>query len=98
MNFGIGACEAHLGRLLEMDLIQLLIEVSVVGLAVFSVCYWRVAGRTLYCVVYMAFQFLNMLTSHSLAGGFVWLILLTTFAQIELDEKTNTRSRIVFRW
>lgn len=97
VNFGIGSCETYLGRPLEMDLIQLLIEVSVVGLAVFSVCYWRMAGTTLYCVVYMGFQFLNMLTSHNLYGGFIWLLLMTIFAQIELDGKTNTRSRFATR-
>jgi hypothetical protein len=83
VNFGLGAIEAHLGRLIEMDLIQLLVETSIVGLAVFSFCYWKIAGRTWFAMIYMAFNFMNMLTSHSFQNGFIWSIVLLTLLQAE---------------
>lgn len=89
VNFGWGACENQIGKMFEMDLIQMLIEVSVVGLVTFSLCYWKIAGATRYSVILMAWQFVNMLGSHSLAGGFIWLILLVTFAQIESDSLSS---------
>lgn len=72
IDFGYGSCEAYLGRSIEMELIQLLMEVSVFGVAILCISYWSVAGCSIYGIVHMTFQFLNLLTSHSLYDGFSW--------------------------
>lgn len=95
VNFGWGACEAHLGRLFEMDLLQMLIEVSVVGLGVFAFCYWRIAGTTIYGMLYMAYNFCNMLASHSISGGYIWCLILLTFKMVELDAGKNTNEKLL---
>lgn len=96
VNFGWGACEAALGRLLEMDMIQMLIEVSVIGVAVFVFMYWRITGTTIYGMVYMGFHFINMLTSHCLENAFVWIIILVSLAQVDGNVKQNKKKRWKF--
>ena len=96
VNFGWGSCEASLGHLLEMDLIQMLLELSIVGLVVFVFTYWRIAGTTIYGMVYMGFHFLNMLTSHSLANAFVWTIVLISLVHIEDSTQYSRRKRCEF--
>lgn len=102
VDFGWGSCEAALDRLLEMDLIQIYIELSVVGLVAFALSYWAIAGDTLYGIAYMGFNFLNMLSSHSIENGFIWIIVLITFAQIQTDtdkgiQATMPRIKFVFK-
>lgn len=92
VNFGWGSCKAALGRWLEMDLIQILIELSVVGLVVFAVSYWTIAGDTIYGIIYMGFNFLNMLSSHSVENGFIWILVLITFAQIQTDAQNGIQA------
>lgn len=83
INFGWGSCETYLGRMIEMDLIQMLIEVSFVGLAVFVFSYWSLAGTTIFGLIYMGYNFLNMLTSHSIQNGFIWGLILVSLVQME---------------
>jgi hypothetical protein len=101
VNFGWGACEAYIGKMFEMDLLQILIELSALGLVVFVFSYWKIAGTTRFSVIYMLFNFTNMLTSHSIQNAFIWSIVLIILAQIERDnvgDSTQTRKwRIVFR-
>lgn len=101
VNFGWGSCEKFLGKLFEMDLLQLLIETSVVGLIVFTFSYWKATGTTLYSVIYMLFIFANMLTSHSIQNAFIWSIIWITLAEIERDNvgpvENHRKWRIVFR-
>ena len=96
VNFGWGSCEAFLGRSLEMELIQMLFEVTFIGMAVFVCTYWKLAGTTIYGMIYMGFHFLNMLTSHCLQNAFVWIIVLITFTQIENDPQASWKRRIWF--
>lgn len=93
-NFGWGSCLRNIGHTLEMDLIQIYVELTVIGLVVFIFMYWEFAGSTVYGVTYMLFNFLNMLTSHSIQNGYIWSLVLITFVQLELDtygQKGNKR-------
>ena len=92
VNFGLGSTEAYLGRPMEMDLIQILVETSFVGLIVFTFAYWKLSGTTWFGVLYMAFNFLNMLTSHSFQNGFIWSIVLITFLQIEKETQLQPQT------
>lgn len=84
-NSGWGSCLKNFGHIMEMDLIQIYIELTLLGLIVFCVCYWNLAGNTVYGVIYMLFNFLNMLSSHSIENGYIWSLIIITFLQIELD-------------
>ena len=71
---GIGSVTHFLGKTLEMDLIQIYLEVSIIGLMIFVWNYWKCAGNTIYTYIYMFFQFSNMLTSQSLYNSFNWVL------------------------
>ncbi len=77
MNFlssGFGSIANILGKGLEMDLISIYLETTIIGLVVFVNGYWNCAGNKVYTFVYMMFQFLNLLTSHSLSNSFNWIL------------------------
>ena len=77
MNFvssGYGSISNTLGRGLEMDLISIFLETTIIGLVVFVNGYWNCAGNKVYTYIYMMFQFLNLLTSHSLSNSFNWIL------------------------
>ena len=60
---------------MELELIQLLWEVTPVGLAAFVVYCSRLTRRNFYCVLLMDYTLFNMLTSSSLGAPFEWLLL-----------------------
>lgn len=74
ISSGFGSTTQAIGRGLEMDLIKIYLELGILGLIVFVWGYWNCAGSNLYTFIYMAFQFLNMLTSHSLTSSFNWIL------------------------
>lgn len=77
MNFvssGYGSISNTLGRGLEMDLISIYLETTIIGLIVFINGYWNCAGNKIYTFIYMMFQFLNLLVSHSLSNSFNWIL------------------------
>lgn len=77
MNFissGYGSIVNILGRGLEMDLISLYLETTIIGLIIFVNGFWNCSGNKSYTFIYMLFQFFNLLTSHSLSDAFNWII------------------------
>lgn len=86
---GLGATTAILGKGLEMDLIRIYLETTIVGLFAFTCGYWKCAGNTRYTYIYMTFIFLNLLTSHSLSNSFNWILSLITIACITYKKKEN---------
>lgn len=70
----IGAASAYTGLGIEMDLIRILCETSIVGLVGLVVYMWKLPGRQIYGVVYMFSIMLNLLTSHSLTSYHGWII------------------------
>lgn len=79
---GLGSTTAILGKGLEMDLIRIYLETSILGLSVFVWGYWNYSGDSKYTYIYMLFQFFNLLTSHSLSNSFNWILTLITISCI----------------
>lgn len=84
---GLGTTTDFLGKGLEMDLIRIYLETTIVGLIVFVVGYWNCSGNNRYTFIYMLFQFLNLLTSHSLSNSFNWILAFLTIACITYQKK-----------
>lgn len=58
---------------IELELVQLLLEVSVIGLIAFVTYCFSLTKRNLYCVAIIIFTLFNMLTSSSLSSPFAWI-------------------------
>lgn len=65
-----------------MDLIRIYKETTIFGLAVFCFGYFKCAGDKRYTLIYMCFQFFNLLTSHSIYGAFNWILVFLTIGSI----------------
>lgn len=76
---------------LHLDLVKIFMEMTVVGLIIFVNNIWNVAGRNRYAILIMMYEFLNLLTSHSLRGVFSWTI---TYLIIGIILKQSYRREI----
>ena len=97
MNFvssGYGSIANTLGRGLEMDLISIFLETTIIGLIVFVNGYWNCAGNKVYTYLYMMFQFLNLLTSHSLSNSFNWILAFLIIGCITYKKEENFKSKM----
>lgn len=85
-NSGLGSTYKYMMDLynvsLEMDMIKLLIEVNLIGVMIFINNMCNIAKKNWYCMILMLFQFINLITSHSLASVFSWIIFYTTIGCI----------------
>ena len=88
---GFGSITDVLGRGLEMDLISIFLETTIVGLIIFINGYWNCSGNTIYTVIYMFFQFSNLLTSHSLTNSFNWILAFLIIGCISYKKKEEFR-------
>lgn len=80
--FGYASTEAFLGRSLEMELLQIYLEMGIVGLVAFVTVFLSLTGRNAYCVLFMVSILMNSLFSHSLSGMFNWTLRYMIFACI----------------
>lgn len=88
-SFGLGSSTIFIGRSLEMDLIKIYIETGIIGLVVLVSCYWECAGKTRYTYIYMLFQFINLVTSHSLENSFNWILVFMTIGCITYKQRRS---------
>lgn len=86
---GYGSIINILGRSLEMDLVSIYLETTIIGLIIFVVGYWNCSGAKLYTFIYMLFQFANLLTSHSLENSFNWILIFLTIGAISYKKNEN---------
>ena len=91
---GIGSITHFFGKTIEMDLIQIYLEVSIIGLIIFVWNYWKCAGNKLYTYFYMTFQFFNMVTSHSLDNPFNWTLVFIIIGCISYKSINNINYRL----
>ena len=70
--YGYGSSAIAIGRSLEMDYLQIAIELTPIALFIFINIYWNILGNNLYLTVFMLFQSINFLTSHSLNSNYAW--------------------------
>ena len=86
---GLGTTTDFIGHGIEMDLIRIYLETTIIGLVVFVAGYWNCSGNNRYTYFLMLFQFLNLLTSHSLSNSFNWILTLLTIASITYLNKNS---------
>lgn len=91
VSSGYGSILNTLGRGLEMDLISIYLETTIMGLIVFINGYWNCAGNKIYTFIYMMFQFLNLLTSHSLSNSFNWILAFLVIGCISYKKSNNVK-------
>ena len=93
INTGLGSTFNYMmnryGVTLEMDFIKLLIEVTPMGVFIFINNMCNIVKKNWYCMFLMLFQFLNLITSHSLASMYSWIIFYITIGCILYGDKTN---------
>lgn len=86
VNTGLGSTWTFLneryGFSLEMDIVRLLIEVTPIGVAVLINNMFDLVRLNRYCFIVMLYLFFNLITSHSLANMFSWLMYYIIFGTI----------------
>lgn len=86
MNTGLGSTwtflDSHYGFSMEMDIVRLLIEVTPIGVAVLINNMFDLVRANRYCFIVMLYLFFNLITSHSLADMFSWLMYYIIFGTI----------------
>ncbi len=94
VSSGYGSISNLFGKGLEMDLISIYLETTIIGLIVFINGYWNCAGNKVYTFVYMTFQFLNLLTSHSLSNSFNWILAFLIIGCISYKKNQQIETKI----
>lgn len=93
INTGLGSTYSYMMRLyevsLEMDMIKLLIEVTPIGVFIFINNMVNIVKKNWYCMILMLFQLFNLITSHSLASVFSWVIFYITVGCILYNNDVN---------
>lgn len=86
VNTGLGSTwsflDARYGFSMEMDIIRLFIEVTPIGVAIFVNNMFDLVSSNRYCFIVMLYLFFNLITSHSLANMFSWLMYYIIFGTI----------------
>lgn len=86
VNTGLGSTwsflETRYGFSLEMDIVRLLIEVTPIGVAILINNMFDLVKSNRYCFIVMLYLFFNLITSHSLANMFSWLMYYVIFGTI----------------
>ncbi|MBO5469680.1 MAG: hypothetical protein J6A03_08100 [Lachnospiraceae bacterium] len=85
-SYGYGSSMLIIGRYLEMDLIQILLELNVGSLFIFCLAYFKVAQHNVYTMIVMTYIFLNMLTASSIPYSLGWIIALVSISSISSDK------------
>ncbi len=85
-SYGYGSSMLVIGRYLEMDLIQIMLELN--GLALFVFCYvfFRIGQKNVYSMLIMSYIFLNMLTASSIPYSLGWIIAMLTVSTISSEK------------
>lgn len=68
------------GTTLELDLIKILMEIGIVGVIIFIICYYRIVGRSLYAYLLISIMLLQFLMASGVNGYLEMSIVLITVA------------------
>ena len=101
VNTGLGSTwtflDSRYGFSLEMDIVRLLIEVTPIGVAVFVNNMFDFVKANRYCFIVMIYLFFNLITSHSLANMFSWLMYYVIFGTIIYRSAVHEAPRLLLR-
>lgn len=89
VSTGFGSTTVFIGKSIEMDLIKIMLELTIVGLIIFVWCYFDCAGKARYSVLYMCFVFINLLSSHSLTNAFSWILTFVIIGTMNYKEPAD---------
>lgn len=98
-SYGFGSVNNEVLRgYLELDLIKILMETSIIGLVIFVSCYWNLTGLNLFCYFIVLNQFINMFFSWTLGRPYKWAIILITIGCIIYKKRNqDVKSLLLFR-
>lgn len=72
-SYGIGSAANELGlEMIEMDLIEIYIELSIIGLIIFICIFWSLNSGSIYCTLFMTFLLFDFLMSGGFSNCFSW--------------------------
>jgi len=86
---GFGTTTALLGKSMEMDLIKIFLETTIIGLAIFIYNYVKLCGSHIYLHFYVLYLMSNMLTSHSLGNYLGWALAFIIIGCINYKQNSN---------
>lgn len=91
---GLGSTNNLVGHIIEMDLVQVYLETTVIGLIIFVFAYISAAGRNMYALILMVFQMFTCMTGSGLYNSFGWVPVFVTFGCI--NYKRNEELQMEF--
>lgn len=89
VSYGYGSSLLLIGRYLELDLVQILLELNVFSLILFCFVFLKTSKKSFYGFCIMGYSMLNMLTASSLPYSLGWIIIFIALKLIENHENLN---------
>ena len=86
---GFGTLTPYINRNIEMDLVKIYMETTIIGLIIFVWCYWECVPNNIYMYIYMFYIFSSLLASHSLSNSFIWILLFIILTSVYLENSKN---------
>ncbi len=90
---GLGSTNNIVGHGIEMDLIQLFLETTIIGLSIIVFAYISAAGRNMYALMLMVFHMFTCLTGSGLYNSFGWVPVFVTFGCINYKKSVKLQMR-----
>jgi hypothetical protein len=89
VSSGLASTTDFLRQQLEMDMIKIMLELSIFALIVLIFCYMNLAGRKLFCVIYMVFLLTRGVFQLVLSGPFDWVIAFLVIGTVNYMQPDN---------
>ncbi|WEV47074.1 hypothetical protein OZX62_01915 [Bifidobacterium sp. ESL0690] len=89
LSYGYGSSYDLIGRYLEMDLVEMYMEIGIIAVLAFALCYFAIVRKSFYAYLLMTYEFLGMLTSSSIPNPLSWTLVLLTIACFASDKQSD---------
>lgn len=90
--FKMGLTGNSLGVTLEMDFIKILMELGIIGIAIFIFSYYELTRHNFYSYVVISLMFLQLLMANGLTRYFEFSIILTTIGLIYCENNSEAKT------
>src|SRR5699024_33678 len=87
------------GTTLELDLIKILMELGIIGIIIFVICYYRLVRKSFYAYLLISIMFLQFLMASGVNGYLEMSVILITVALSNYENPyidNDLESRISF--